>query len=89
MLQPIITPTTTTPVPNAAMIAPRPVQQEQQSSSVRNLTANPVRQTSESEEAGADSEEDRLQRIEGERQAGAFARSGRSNGRGELLDIIV
>ncbi len=89
MLQPVITPTTSTSIPSAGLIAPRPVQQTQQSSAVRNLTANAVRQNSESEEAGADSEEDRTQRVDGQRVAGSFARSGGFNGRGENLDILV
>jgi hypothetical protein len=89
MLQPAIQPTPTNAVPNAGLVVARPVQQQQQSSATRNLTANPVRQNSESEEAGADSEEARGQRIEGERAVFAQSAGGRSQGRGELLDILV
>lgn len=44
MLQPILTSTPTNALPNAGLVVPRPVQQEQSSSSTRNLTSNPVRQ---------------------------------------------
>ena len=86
MLQPVLTPSPTNAVPNAGLVVPRPVQQEQSSSVTRNLTSNPVRQSSESEEAGADSEEDRGQRVDGNRVASAFTRG---RGRGETIDIYV
>lgn len=86
MLQPLFTPSPTNAQPNAGLVVPRPVQQEQSSSATRNLTSNPVRQTSEAEEAGADSEQDREQRVDGARTAFAY---GRGNGRGETLDIFV
>jgi len=89
MLQPILTPSPTNAVPNAGLVVPRPVQQEQSSSATRNLTSNPVRQNSQSEEAGADSEEDREQRVEGGRTAFALTRGGQGSGRGEYLDIFV
>jgi hypothetical protein len=89
MLPPVVTSTPTNAVPNAGLVVPRPVQQERQSSSTRNITANPVRQNSGTEEAGADSQEDRNQRVEGERSTFALSGGGRSEGRGENLDIYV
>lgn len=86
MLQPLLTPSPTNALQNAGLVVPRPVQQEQSSSATRNLTSNPVRQTSEAEEAGADSEEDRQQRVDGSRTAFAY---GRGSGRGETIDIFV
>jgi hypothetical protein len=86
MLQPLITTSSTNAFPNAGLVVPRPVQQEQSSSATRNLTSNPVRQTSESEEVGPDSEQDRQQRVTGNRAAFAFSRG---SGRGETIDIFV
>ncbi|MDF1793973.1 MAG: hypothetical protein P1U88_18820 [Thalassobaculaceae bacterium] len=89
MLQPIQSPSVTNPQPNAALIAPRPVQQERQSSATRNLTSNPVRQNAESEATGADSEEDHNERVSGERAVRGFTGGGRRGERGEYLDIYV
>ena len=86
MLQPVLTPSPTNALPNAGLVVPRPVQQEQSSSATRNLTSNPVRQNSESDEVGADSENDREQRVNGNRSAFAFSRG---SGRGGNVDIFV
>lgn len=86
MLQPLLTPSPTNAQPNAGLVVPRPVQQEQSSTATRNITANPVRQTSEGDEARADSEQDREQRVEGSRTAFAFNGGG---GRGATVDILV
>lgn len=89
MLQPVLTSTPTNAVPNAGLVVPRPVQQEQSSSATRNLTSNPVRQNSESEEAGADSEENHNQQVDGRRAVFAGSRGGRGGGRGEYVDLFV
>ncbi|SDF92781.1 hypothetical protein [Thalassobaculum litoreum] len=86
MLQPVLTSTPTNALPNAGLVVPRPVQQEQSSSSTRNLTSNPVRQNSEADDVGPDSEQDREQRVDGNRAAFAFSRG---SGRGGNLDIFV
>ncbi|WPZ36290.1 hypothetical protein T8K17_09080 [Thalassobaculum sp. OXR-137] len=86
MLQPALTPSTSTTLPNAGLVVPRPVQQERSSTATRNLTSNPVQQNSEAEQVGADNEQDRQQRVEGGRAAFAFSRG---SGRGENLDIFV
>lgn len=86
MLQPVLTPSPTNALPNAGLVVPRPVQQERSSTATRNLTSNPVHQNSEAEQVGADSEEDRQQRVAGGRAAFAFSRG---SGRGENLDIFV
>ena len=86
MLQPVFTPSTSTPLPNAGLVAPRPVQQERSSTATRNITSNPVQQNSEAEQGAADNEQDREQRVEGGRVAFALSRGGE---RGENLDIFV
>ena len=86
MLQPVLTPSPTNAQPNAGLVVPRPVQQERASTATRNLTSNPVRQNSEADQVGADSEQDREQRVSGDRTAFAFSRG---SGRGEVIDIFV
>lgn len=83
MLQPFTPPPTPQQVPAPATIVPRPPTQEQNNSSARNITRAAVTQSDETGEIREDTEDQRLTRVEAERQTRGF------RGRGERIDILV
>lgn len=86
MLQPVISPTPPT-APTVALVAPRPVAQEQPNAAARNITARAVSANDETDDTREDTQDGHNARVDGERQTTPFRR--KTGARGENLDIFV